>query len=350
MTFDIQTAHSVQEIGQATWERLGDGRPFASYRWYRFSETLLTDDHPFYVLLYQGGDPIARAAFWPKRDEPMPLGSSIMLRFMQALIRRRPLLMCQAGLASTTGLILPPPPLRDLALQTISQVAQTFGKKKHASFVLFPYLERDETNWLGWPDDFVSATVPGPGTCLVISWPNFESYLKDLSKSAKKDYRRHRNRAADLSIEIKRHAKVTDVDHALALIRQVEQAHDSPPALWAKPALENAHLVDSTWLTAEIEGQMVGCGLSLGDRGTRFLALLGLDYTVKYAYFQLFYAAVESAIQQDVQVLRGGSGAYQTKRRLGFELESNNNVLFAGQGRLLSGLARWAAGNLSEQG
>jgi len=347
MTFDIQTAHSVQEIGQETWERLGDGRPFASYRWYRFSETLLTNDRPFYILLYQGGDPIARAAFWPKRDEPMPLGSSMALHLMQALIRRRPLLMCQAGLASTTGLILPPPPLRDLALREITRVAQTFAKKNRASFVLFPYLERPETIWLGWTDAFASATVPGPGTRLLISWPDFESYLEHLSKSVKKDYRRHRNRAAELNIEVKRHARVTNIPQALALIHNVERAHNSPPALWARPALENAHLVDSTWLSAEIEGQIVGCGLSLGDRGTHFLALLGLDYEIKYAYFQLFYAAVESAIEQGVQVLRGGSGAYQIMQRLGFELESNNDVLFAGQGRLLGGLARWAAGNLS---
>ena len=348
MNFDVKTANSIQDISPEIWEQLGREQPFASHRWYRFSETLLPDDHPFYVLLYQEEKPMARAVFWPKRDEPLPIGSSIALRIVQSLMRRWPLLMCQAGLASSPGMILPPPPLRYAALQTISQAAQQFAEQKGASYVLFPYLEPQETEWHGWPSDFTAVTVPGPGTRLVISWPDFEGYIGDLSKSARKDYRRHRNRAADLDIQVKRHDKVTDIEQALTLIRNVEQSHDSSPALWARPALENAHLVDSTWITAEIDGQMVGCGLSLGDRGTRFLALLGLDYEVKYAYFQLFYAAVQDAIEQGVKVLRGGSGAYQTKRRLGFELESKNHVLFAGRGKLLNGIARWASGNLAE--
>ena len=30
--FEVQIAHSVEEIGQAAWDHPGGGRPFASYR------------------------------------------------------------------------------------------------------------------------------------------------------------------------------------------------------------------------------------------------------------------------------------------------------------------------------
>jgi hypothetical protein len=46
MSFDVQVFHSVEELGPEAWDRLGKERPFASYRWYRFGETVLADDKP----------------------------------------------------------------------------------------------------------------------------------------------------------------------------------------------------------------------------------------------------------------------------------------------------------------
>jgi hypothetical protein len=107
--------------------------------------------------------------------------------------------------------------------------------------------------------------------------------------------------------------------------------------------MEHAPMVDSVWLAATVNGRVVGCELMLGDRGVWLVTGLGLDYSVGYAYFLLGYADIRCAIECGARVLRWGSLAYEVKRRLGFELESNDWVVFSARGGLLQGLGRWLA-------
>lgn len=343
MNLDIQVVHSVEEVGREAWDRLGDGRPFTSYRWYRFGETVLTDDTPIYIILSQGGEAVARGTFFLKRREAVPTASMTIRRLIEMILRPWPLLVCRSPLASTSGLILPEPPLRDVALKTIAQFAQGEARRSQASFVVFDYLERHQVEWVGWPDTFAPVAISDPGTRLTVSWTDFESYLRHLRRSVRKDYRRHRNRAADLEVMIRDHPAVTNPEEATLLIHNVAKHHRSAPNPWAQIVLENANMVDAAWLTAEMADRMVGCGLLLGDGSTWFLALLGLDYSVQYVYFQLVYAAIRYAIEEGAQVLRGGGGAYGMKQRLGFQLESNNYVVFAGRGLLFQRLGQWVA-------
>lgn len=340
MNFDIQVVHSLDQVDQGAWDYLGQGRPFTNYRWYRFGETVLSDDTPVYIILSRGGEAMARGTFWLKRQEAVPIASKLIRRLFEMMFRRWPLSVCRSPLTSTSGLILPEPPLRDEALKTIAQIAQEEAQRHQASLVIFDYLERHQTEWAGWPDTFAPVTLPDPGTRLIIAWPNFESYLQHLRKSVRKDYNRHCNRAADLGIAINRHPAVTNLDEAMLLIRGVEKRHNSAPNPRVRAILENAAMVDAAWLTAKIADRMVGCGLLLGDGGTWFLALLGLDYNVQYVYFQLVYAAIRWAVEEGVQILRGGGGVYDMKQRLGFQLEQNNYVTFAAQSRGLRWLGR----------
>jgi predicted N-acyltransferase len=346
MDWDLQIVHSVEEIGQEAWDRLSKERPFASYRWYRFGEASLSNDKPIYAILSRRGEMVARGTFWLTRQEPLPTSSRVVRRAGEALMRRWPLLICRSPLTSVSGLILPEPPLRDPALQIITQAAREQAYQHRASFVIFDYLSEPETQWPGWPNTFAATIVPDPGTCLVTAWPDFESYLSHLSKSARKDYRRHRNRAADLHVETRCQPLVTaldktTLDRAMVLIRNVENHHDSPHTPWARSMLEHACMVNAFWLTAKIEGHLVGCGLLLRDGNTQEMRLLGLDYEVQYVYFQLVYAAILHTIEEQVQVLRGGSGSYEMKQRLGFQLENNNHIVFTGRGPLLQKLGHW---------
>ncbi len=343
MNFDIQVAHGLKEIDQKAWDLLNEGQPFANCRWYRFGEAVLSDDIPIYIILSQSGQTVARGTFWLKRREPVPIASKPVRRAIKMMLRRWPLSVCRSPLTSNPGLVLPEPPLRDAALKTIAQVAQEEARRYQASLIVFDYLERHQTQWFDWSDTFTPVTIPDPGTRLVIDWADFESYLKHLRKSVRKDYHRHRNRAADLGIVIKRHPMVTNLDVAIPLIRNVEKRHNSAPNPLVRTILENSNMVDAVWLTAEIADRMVGCGLLLGDGGTWFLALLGLDYNVQYVYFQLVYAAIRCAIEEGVQVLRGGGGVYEMKQRLGFQLESNNYVAFAASNPVL----RWLGQHLT---
>jgi hypothetical protein len=107
--------------------------------------------------------------------------------------------------------------------------------------------------------------------------------------------------------------------------------------------LKNAHLVDAFWITAREADRLVGCGLFLGDEGHQEMKLLGLDYEVRYVYFQIAYAAIQCAIEQRTQVLWGGSGAYEMKQRLGFRVTGNNQAVFTSTRPLLQKLGQRVA-------
>jgi predicted N-acyltransferase len=344
MNFTVQIAHSVEEIGQEAWDHLGRGQPFTSYRWYRFGETVLSDDLPIYVMLSLAGEPVARAALWLKKYEPLPIDFRPLRYLMEAILRRWPLLLCQAPLAENTSLILPDDPsLREAALETIATVALDQAQEHKVSFLGFVYLEEHEARYAGWPGAFAAVELPEPGTRMTIQWPDFESYVRHLSKSERKHYRRNCRRADRLGVQIKLHPGVTAVDEALGLIKNLERRYKAPPIPWTRRLLENATMVDTTWVAAEAEGRLVGCELMLGDQGTWFVTGLGRDYDFPYVYFVIGYAGIRHAIEGGGRALEWGSAAYDVKRRLGFELKSNNYIAFAGRGPILHRLGRWVA-------
>lgn len=350
MAFDIQIAHSVEEIGQEAWDCLSGDRPFASYHWYRFGETVLADDVPIYIILSHQGEPAARGTFWLRRREQLPISSRIVRLLMEAILSRWPLLICQSPLVEASGLVLPQDQtLRDGAVGTIARVAQEQAREHRVSFLACDYLEEHEARNTGWPNAFATIEFQNPGTRLIVKWPDFESYLSHLSRSARRDYRRHRKRAAKRNIKVERLSLVqpldeTTLDEAVALIRNVERRHNSAPKPWARAMLRHACMVDAMWLKAEVEGHLVGCDLLLGDGDTWVMTLPGLDYKTEYTYFQLMYTPIHHAIEVGARSLWGGSGAYELKMRLGFQLTSNNHTTFAGAGPLPHALGRLVAG------
>jgi predicted N-acyltransferase len=343
MAFEVRVVHSIREIGQESWDRMAGRRPFASYRWYCLGETVLADNLPLYIVLFRQGEPRACGTFWLRREEPLPIPSGLLRRAVGSLLRRWPLMICQAPLVDASGLMLPDDCQRDEAVATIAGVAREQAQTHDASFVACIYLEPQEAYLAGWPDLYGAVELPEPGTCLHISWPDFESYVACLSRSTRKDYRRHRNRAADLGVEVEVLSEVTEPEQALALIRNVEKRHGAMPDPWVPAALVNVAMVDATWLAARIEGRLVACGLLLRDGDSGVLKFLGLDYDAPFAYFRLVYEALQVAIESGCRTLIGGAGAYEMKRRLGFESVDTNYAVFAGRGPFLGGLGRWLA-------
>lgn len=91
--FDIQIAHSVRDVDQAAWDALGQGRPFASSRWYRYGEAVLSSSTPLYIIFSQAGQALGRATFWLKRQEALPTPSRLMRGILGAVLQRWPLLI-----------------------------------------------------------------------------------------------------------------------------------------------------------------------------------------------------------------------------------------------------------------
>lgn len=343
MSFDVRVAHSVEEIGQPEWDRLGEDQPFTSYRWYRFGEAVFASDVPVYVTLYRGGEPVARATFWLKRHESLPTPSRTVRFLVGRVLRRRPLLACRSPLSGTSGLILPAPPHREAALEAILLFAQELERQHRASFLLFDYLDPTLMDWPGWPDGYVRVPNMSLGTQLAVTWRDFEGYLAQMSKKRRYNIRRDYRLVAEEGITIAQYPAVMDLDKAMELHRNVNKRYKAPTESWMRPAMAHADMVDAVWLAAEKEGQLVGCELMLGDKGTWLVTGLGLDHRARNVYFVLGYEDIRYAIEHGARTLRWGSETYDVKKRLGFEPEGYNNLIFASRWALLQSFGRWAA-------
>jgi predicted N-acyltransferase len=247
-------------------------------------------------------------------------------------VRRWPLLICRSPLSNSSGLILPEPPLRDAALQRIVEEARREAKERRCSFLLFDYLGIDEVHGLAWPEGFRALEVADAGTRLRIAWADFDEYLAGLSQKTRKHYRQHQREAQATGIQITRHEAVGDIGPALALMRNVERRHRASPNPWWRRMLEEASMVDAVWLAAVGSERLLGCELILEDNGTQMVTALGLAEGTSHVYFLLGYEDIQYAIEKGNQYLRWGSGTYDVKRHLGFELESNNHIVLAGTG------------------
>jgi hypothetical protein len=341
--FEILIASSVAEVGVDAWDALSAGRSFQSARWYRFGENAMAGCQPVYIILSLDHQPVARATFWLVRAEPLPV-PSVIRSLLAPTFRRWPLLICRSPLSNTSGLILPDAPCRENALRIIAETAFIQLHRLGGSFLLFDYLEPDQVKWAGWPARSRPMVIAGPGTRLTLGPGGFEAYLHSNRKfRINQHFRRSSQAAADLGIQVRRQAAFDGSAGALALIRNVERRHASTPNPWAAPMLAQMQMVEGTWLTASIGNRLVGCMLLMADNGAQIATLPGLTEDVPYAYFMLLYEAIQDAFEKNLTCLHWGSGAYETKRRLGFELEYNNNVVYQGNGPIPGLIARMVA-------
>jgi hypothetical protein len=344
MRFDIQVARGITEIDQAAWDRLSGEKPFGGYRWYQFGEAAMQGCAPRYIVLSRSGEPVARAALWLKRREWLPVTSRLARRAADWLLERRPLLACEAPIASAPGLVLPEEPsLRAEALETIASVALDVARQERASFVIFGYIDQAGVRQPGWPGEYRAISYSDADTRLAIEWTDLGGWLRSLAQSTRRNYKLHCKAAEELGIRITAHPAVSDVEQALALVGNVERHHKVGPRPWSRSVLENAGLVDSTWIAAHVGERLLGCCSLVGDGEVQLATLLGLDYSFPqhfHVYYQVMYAAIQCAIRKQARMLYGGGGAYELKRRLGFEKLADDYLVLAGTGGLFKGLLR----------
>jgi predicted N-acyltransferase len=338
----IKVVSSIHSIEPATWDQLSAEQPFQSHRWYAFGERVMADCPPAYLLAYEDNKLIARASLWLVRNEPLPPRLPAGVRtLVSALLRRWPLLICRSPMANVSGLIFPEDARRESVLSGLTNEALTVGRQAGASIVLFDFLSESEAQ--GWPSDFVTTKLPSSGTIMENHWQTMEEYLAHGNKKGRQHHKRSLREAEKLGIRLTRLSRITDVDIALKLIRNVEQRYASPPNPWMRSLLENIEMADGTWLEAHIGESLVGCGLIFEDNGAQMTTGLGLAENEPYVYFLLVYASLEAAFEKHVRLLRWGTGAYEVKHRLGFELERDNFITLAGTNHLTNLISRLAA-------
>lgn len=321
----VEVFHGINEIKPEIWNRIVSGRGFQSHDWYKFGERAMADAKPTYLLAWDGSTPVAGAALFKVHNEPLPL-PAIAREFMASIFKHRPLLICRSPLADTSALLLPGEPLRDAALTALAQAAREQFKKQKCSFLLFDYLLTEQLRY-GWPKGFEPLTVSEPGTYMPMEWQNFDEYLEAGNKKDRQHYKKSIKEAEENGLALSKHRKVSEIDKALELIRNVSIWHGSAPNPWMRGLLENFSMLDGTWLELRKEGKLIGCGAVVRDNQFQFATALGLEDDVPGGYFYLLYAALQEAFEHKVRLVRFGTGAYDVKRRLGFHLEDTNHAM-----------------------
>jgi hypothetical protein len=353
MNYDLQIAHSVEEIGEEAWDSLSEDRVFSSYKWYAFGEKVLVNCPPTYILLSRGGRPAARATFWLKRQEWLPITSKPARFGAERLLERWPLFTCEAPLISISGLLLPETDDQTVLLEKIALTARELAKQTHAIGTIFSYIPANEARQAAWPKSYSPISYSDAETSLELDWVDFESYIKHLAKSTRRNIKLHNKAADELAIAIKTHSSVTALDEAINLIQNVETHHKVGHRPWTRAMLQNAGMVESQWISAWCGDHLAGCCSIFGDGTARTATLLGLDYSYSqwiHVYYQLIYAVVRCAIESGCKLLYGGGGAYELKRRLGFRRLPDDYLMIEATGRLMDGLLKGSFRWMGAQG
>ena len=323
---EVRTYHSIQDISPELWDTIAARRGFQSHQWYIFGEKAMEGCRPTYLIAFDGEKPVAGAAFFRVHNEPLPL-PSVARRFMASVLKKRPLLICRSPLADTSALLLPGGDERDLALAAITKIAREEFKKQRCSFLVFDFLLTEQLRYPGWPAGFEPVTLSEPGTYMPIQWENFKTYLDEGVKKDHQHFKEQLKLAEDNQLMLTKHSSVTDVEASIRLIRNVSIWYGSAPSPWIRGLLENFSMVDGTWLELHKEGKLVGCGAIVRDNQFQLFTALGLEDDVPGGYFYLHYAALQEAFENNMKLVRFGSGAYDVKRRLGFHLEDTNHAM-----------------------
>ncbi len=214
---EVKKYKSIEEISPEAWNQIAAGRGFQSHQWYTFGEHVMADCPPTYLIVWDGDTPIAGAALFNVKNEPLPL-PKVARQFMSSVLKRRPLLVCRSPLADTSALLLPGEPLRDEILPVLASAAQDEFKKQRCSFLVFDYLLTEQLKYKSWPPGYEPITVSEPGTYMPLEWESFEAYLEAGNKKDRQHYKRTLKETSDNGVVLSRHNTIPDVETAVRLI------------------------------------------------------------------------------------------------------------------------------------
>jgi hypothetical protein len=151
MTFEVSISNSIAEIEESEWDSLSVGQPFQSYQWHRFGE-VIADSPPSYVILSEGGHPVARMSFWRISNEPLARG------FMSPVLQRWPLLICRSPLSNVSGLVLTNPMRASKRVfEEITRIGRILKRQENCLALIFD-----------WVDAATARVIPSHG--IVLFW------------------------------------------------------------------------------------------------------------------------------------------------------------------------------------
>lgn len=343
MDIQIFVKNAIKDLDEERWARLSAGRPFASRRWLEYCERVFEDDRPVYLIAVNQGEWIGAAVFWLRKRPSLPDVSQLVETVLGGIFRLHPLLICEIPIVGRPGLILPEDAEVQMpVLDALREEATMFAAHQHAALVVFGYLDDATNSPRLWPASFRTVQL-FPGTGMELSGlHSYRDYLASLTKKQRKNIRRNREAALAEGVSVLRQRSI-DADLAVRLAKNVAGKHGGTLQREIRRIFAHAGMVDSVWLTAIVNGEIVGFDLLLGDRGTWKVQSTGSDYSTDRLYFLLSDEDIRFAIEQSADRLIAGTHLYTVKERLGYTVQRDGHVRYTGT-TLLGRLLRTAAG------
>jgi predicted N-acyltransferase len=262
-------------------------------------------------------------------------------------------LICQSPLRNYSGLLLPQGHELE-AVRALSQELYRHAESSRASFVVVGYLGDAHCKVVGQIPGLATVKM-SPGTLLTLNCSSFEEYIKNLdSPLMRRNVRRTLREAQRNGVELMgahEFAQYTPRLHELA--KNVLAHHKNyQPYMFGEDffrLVEQECSDHSVVILAWIRGEIVGSALIFHDQGVMTWFLLGLDYRFDDVYFCLIYETIRYAIEHGITTIRGGTGAYDFKHRLGFQ-DTPTCAAFASPSPLLRSLGSKMAGMFEDEG
>jgi predicted N-acyltransferase len=288
---------------------------------------------------------------WIRRREQLPVSSRLIRILLGRYLAENPLVTCQTALAGISGLFLAGSPSdRRRTLSRFSTELRSVLDEAGGSFLILPFLHPNIASDPAWGAGFISVAMP-PNMVLDARWGSFDAFAASLRRSARKDDRRHRNRAIRLGLRSRLETTPPDIETVRRLVRAQERKHRSARLPFLDDLVRERPVPGGRWILVDrtergpvgTAGETVGCGFIARDRRWLNLTALGLADNAPNVYFELMYGAIAHAIETRAAGIVGGGGAYDFKERLGYRRTPNNRVLFFSRSPRLRRLGAWLA-------
>lgn len=198
-------------------------------------------------------------------------------------------------------------------------------------------------------------------TCLQLPFSTFDEYLKSLTQEHRGLLRANQRKFAAMNGRVTR---LDDLEAAMSvttdLFRVTESFHHAKGDL-GRPLEMNADFLmcldrnatpDSRFLlVAEVNGEPAAVMLVLRSGKQLMAVKAGLNYELakpSRAYFNLYYAMIQWAIENRIEFIQMSAEAYDLKRRLG-GTTAPVSYFFDVNNRWMGPVARLVSNHLSEQ-
>jgi len=348
VTYRIEVANSVDEVGAAEWAGLIEKRPFAHRRWFQFVESVLHGYIPRYLLVYERDELVAAATCCQQNYYYIPyLRSRFAKNIAQRLLHLFPLFSCENPMTEKSGLILRPGAANLATVQALSTAVGEEAHRRRAFFIGFDYLDERESALIGRAAcDYHLSPLP-PDTYLDISWKTFEEYVASLNYRKRKNVRRDIRQAAAQGYRVERWGEYAERgDILFPLVANVHRKHGEADIPVGPDVYVQAErlLPGSLVLAVYWHDQVVACELVFRDGDFLLPKLVGLNYQhAALAYSLLAYEEIRYAIESGARRIYMGTTGYEFKRRLGCVCEPRYYALST-RSNLLNALLRrmWA--------